>query len=70
MARAQGFVAVVGARVLPDTVAPQVAALVRGFWGIGSGGARLRAAVAEGSAACEHILEPNPRIGRMTEALK
>ena len=35
-------------------------------WGIGSGGARgtddyaLRAAVAAGSAACEHVFEPQP----------
>ena len=84
MARAQGFVAVVGARVLPEAVAPQGAAVVRGFlsrgWGIGSGGARgaddyvLRAVVAAGSAACEHIcehiLEPRPGIDRMAEALE
>ena len=42
MAGAQGFVAVVGARVLPETAAPQVADTVRCFlsrgWGIGSGG--------------------------------
>jgi hypothetical protein len=59
---AQGFVAVVGARVLPEACAAQVAAAVwfllgRG-WGIGSGGARgadayaLGAVVAAGSAAC------------------
>jgi hypothetical protein len=62
MAGARGFVAVVGARVVPESVAPQVAAVVRGFlargWGIGSGGARgadafaLRAVVAAGPAAC------------------
>ena len=62
MAGARGFVAVVGARVLPGSVAPQVAAVVRDFlargWGIGSGGARgadafaLRALVAVGPAAC------------------
>jgi hypothetical protein len=56
------FVAVVGARVLPESVAPQVAAVVRFFlsrgWGIGSGGARgadafaLQALVRAGSAAC------------------
>ena len=44
MAGARGFVAVVGARVVPESVAPQVAAVVRAFlargWGIGSGGAR------------------------------
>ncbi len=59
---AQGFVAVVGARVLPEACASQVAAVV-GFllgrgWGIGSGGARgadayaLAAVVAAGGAAC------------------
>jgi len=44
MAGARGFVAVVGARVVPESVAPQVAAVVRGFlargWGIGSGETR------------------------------
>ncbi len=59
---AHGFVAVVGARVLPDQVASQVAEVVGFFlsrgWGIGSGGARgaddfaLRAVVAAGPAAC------------------
>src|SRR5215467_3794848 len=62
MAGARGFVAVVGARVVPESVAPQVAAVVRGFlargWGIGSGGARgadayaLDAVVAAGPTAC------------------
>ena len=62
MAAGQGFVAVVGARVLPEAVAPQVADVVRCFlsrgWGIGSGGARgadayaLNAVVAAGPAAC------------------
>ena len=62
MAAGQGFVAVVGARVLPAAVAPQVADVVRCFlsrgWGIGSGGARgadayaLTAVVAAGLAAC------------------
>src|SRR5215831_17702585 len=62
MAGARGFVTVVGARVVPESVAPQVAAVVRGFlargWGIGSGGARgadafaLRAVVAAGPVAC------------------
>src|SRR5262245_376201 len=58
----QGFVAVVGARVLPETGAGQVAAVV-GFllargWGIGSGGARgadayaLAALVGTEAAAC------------------
>ena len=46
MAAGQGFVAVVGARVLPEAVAPQVADVVRCFlsrgWGIWSGGARTR----------------------------
>jgi len=62
MAAGQGFVAVVGARVLPEACAPQVSAAV-GFllgrgWGIGSGGARgadayaLGALVAAGGAAC------------------
>jgi hypothetical protein len=58
----QGFVAVVGARVLPETAAGQVAAVVQHFltrgWGIGSGGARgadayaLRAVIEAGAAAC------------------
>ena len=62
MAAGQGFVAVVGARVLPEAAAPQVADVVRCFlsrgWGIGSGGARgadayaLTAVVAAGPAAC------------------
>ncbi len=62
MAGAQGFVAVVGARVLPEAVAPQVADAVRFFlsrgWGIGSGGARgadqyaLTAVLAAGPSAC------------------
>ena len=41
---AHGFVAVVGARVLPESAVPQVADVVGFFlsrgWGIGSGGAR------------------------------
>jgi len=59
---AHGFVAVVGARVLPEQVAPQVADVVGFFlsrgWGIGSGGARgadafaLQAVLAAGPAAC------------------
>jgi hypothetical protein len=59
---AQGFVAVVGARVLPEAAAGQVAAVVRHFlargWGIGSGGARgadayaLRVMVEAGAGAC------------------
>jgi hypothetical protein len=56
------FVAVVGARVLPEGWASQVAAVVRFFvdhaWGIGTGGARgadqyaLEAVVATGRPAC------------------
>ena len=56
------FVAVVGARALPEAAAPQVAAAVQFFlargWGIGSGGARgadafaLQAVLRAGSAAC------------------
>src|SRR6266852_3804682 len=63
---AHGLVAVVGARVLPETFAPQVSAVVRGFlsrgWGIGSGGARgadsyaLRAVVAGGPEACARLV--------------
>src|SRR5690349_24613788 len=59
---AHRFVAVVGARVLPEAAAPQVAAVVQFFlsrgWGIGSGGARgadafaLRAVLRGASAAC------------------
>ena len=59
---AQGFVAVVGARVLPEAAAAPVAAVVRFFlgrgWGIGSGGARgadayaLAAVVEAGAEVC------------------
>jgi hypothetical protein len=59
---AHRFVAVVGARVLPEAAAPQVAEVVQFFlsrgWGIGSGGARgadafaLEAVLAAGPAAC------------------
>ncbi len=59
---AHGFVAVVGARALPEARASQVAEVVRFFlnrgWGIGSGGARgadeyaLRAVLAAGREAC------------------
>jgi hypothetical protein len=59
---ADRFVAVVGARALPEAWAGQVAEVVRFFvdrgWGIGSGGARgadeyaLRAVLAAGSEAC------------------
>lgn len=62
MAAGQGFVAVVGVRVLPETAAPQVADAVHFFlsrgWGIGSGGARgadhyaLSAVLAAGPSAC------------------
>jgi len=62
MAAGQGFVAVVGARVLTEAFASQVSAMVRFFlsrgWGIGSGGARgadafaLGAVLAVGPAAC------------------
>jgi hypothetical protein len=58
----QRIVAVVGARDLPETSAPQVSAVVRHLlargWGIGSGGARgadeyaLRAVLAAGVDAC------------------
>jgi|GEM_PF-648150 len=56
------FVAVVGARLLPESAASQVAAVVQFFlsrgWGIGSGGARgadafaLHTVLRAGSAAC------------------
>src|SRR5215510_3437508 len=59
---AQGFVAVVGARVLPGAWAHQVGDVVRFFagrgWGIGSGGAQgadayaLHALLGCGRAAC------------------
>jgi hypothetical protein len=59
---AHRFVAVVGARVLPESAASQVAAVVQFFlsrgWGIGSGGARgadafaLHTVLRAGSAAC------------------
>ncbi|MBI2524447.1 MAG: hypothetical protein HYV93_00530 [Candidatus Rokubacteria bacterium] len=59
---AHGFVAVVGARVLPEQVASQVAEVVGFFlrrgWGIGSGGARgadafaLQAVLGAGPTAC------------------
>jgi hypothetical protein len=42
MAGAQGLVAVVGTRVLPATVAPQVADVVRFFLSRGWGGGRRR----------------------------
>jgi hypothetical protein len=58
----QGFVAVVGARVVPEAAAGQVAAVVQHFlgrgWGIGSGGARgadayaLGAVIQAGPGAC------------------
>lgn len=59
---AHGFVAVVGARELPEAFASQVSVVVRFLlsrgWGIGSGGARgadlyaLEAVVAAGAKAC------------------
>src|SRR5439155_21635799 len=62
MAAGQGFVAVVGARVLPEAFASPVSAVVGLFlsrgWGIGSGGAQgadvyaLGAVLAAGPAAC------------------
>jgi predicted Rossmann fold nucleotide-binding protein DprA/Smf involved in DNA uptake len=72
MAAGQGFVAVVGARVLPEAVAPQVADVVRCFlsrgWGIGSGGARgadayaLNAVLVAGPSACARsvVFLPGP----------
>ena len=69
---AQGFVAVVGARVLPGAWAHQVGDLVRYFvgrgWGIGSGGARgadayaLHALLGCGRAACGRsaVFVPGP----------
>jgi hypothetical protein len=60
------FVAVVGARMLPEAWASRVAEVVRFFlgrgWGVGSGGARgadeyaLRAVLAAGSEACRRSL--------------
>src|SRR5262245_19402367 len=59
---AQGFVAVVGARELPEGCAAQVAEVVQFLlsrgWGVASGGARgadahaLNAVVGAGAAAC------------------
>ncbi len=75
------FVAVVGARVLPEVWAPQVAAVVRFFvdraWGIGTGGARgadqyaLEAAVATGRPACARsvVFLPGMVGGARTAAL-
>jgi len=69
---AHRFVAVVGARVLPEAGAPQVAEVVRFFlergWGVGSGGARgadqftLEAVVAGGRAGCARsvVFFPGP----------
>ncbi len=80
MAGALGFVAVVGARVLPETAAPQVADTVRCFlsrgWGIGSGGARgadhyaLSAVLAAGPSACARSAVFLPgALPRQSEAL-
>ncbi|MBI1845513.1 MAG: hypothetical protein HY294_03210 [Candidatus Rokubacteria bacterium] len=69
---AHRFVAVVGARVVPEAWAPQVAAVVRCFlargWGVGSGGAQgadqyaLEAVVAAGAPACAQsvVFLPGP----------
>jgi len=75
------FVAVVGARVLPEAWAPQVAAVVRFFvdhaWGLGTGGARgadhyaLEAVVATGRPACARsvVFLPGTVGGARTAAL-
>ena len=69
---AHRFVAVVGARVVPEVWAPQVAAVARCFlergWGVGSGGAQgadqyaLEAVVAAGAPACARsvVFLPGP----------
>src|SRR3990172_3144615 len=69
---AHRFVAVVGARVVPEAWASQVAAVVRCFlargWGVGSGGAQgadqyaLEAVVAAGAPACARsvVFLPGP----------
>src|SRR5205823_6065560 len=79
---AHRFVAVVGARVVPEAWASQVAAVVRFFlergWGVGSGGARgadqyaLEAVVAEGRAACAQsvVFLPGPLAGAPSSALR
>ena len=58
---AQGFVSVVGARVLPEAAAGQVAAVVRHFvtrgWGIGSGGARGADAYALGAVIAGQVYQ-------------
>jgi hypothetical protein len=73
------FVAVVGARVLPESAAPRVAEVVRWFlsrgWGICSGGARgadafaLEAVLAVGPEACARsavfLPGPAPRVGAL-----
>jgi hypothetical protein len=77
----QRFVAVVGARVLPEHWAGRVAAVVRHFvgrgWGVGTGGARgadqyaLAAVVAAGRAACGRsvVFLPGAVGGASTAAL-
>ena len=76
------FVAVAGARVLPEAWAPQVAEVVRFFLargrGIGSGGARgadafaLAAVVAAGPTACARsvVFLPGSRAGARGAALR
>jgi hypothetical protein len=75
------FVAVVGARALPEGSARQVAAVVRYFvehgWGVGTGGARgadqyaLEAVVASGRPACTRsvVFLPGPVGAARTAAL-
>ena len=79
---ADRFVAVVGARVLPEACAPQVAEVVGFFlsrgWGIGSGGARgadafaLAAVVGAGRSACARsvVFLPGARAGSRSGALR
>jgi len=79
---AQRFVAVVGARVLPEAWAGAVAAVVRSFtargWGIGSGGARgadqfaLQAVLAGGRSACARsvVFLPGQPRGTRSRALR
>ena len=67
------FVAVVGARVLPEAAAPQVAEVVQFFlsrgWGIGSGGARgadafaLEAVLERPVSRCYLPVPPTRRAG-------
>jgi hypothetical protein len=74
---AQGFVAVVGARVLPEAVAAQVSEVVGFFvsrgWGIGSGGARgadayaLSAVIGAGGGACARSVVFLPGAARRSD---